>query len=251
MAGASRGRSLQNNSVRYRSLFRRWAVLALCGMVLISGSLPARAQGTPALEQLLDLLDKARDSFRSAEANLVWEQYTSVVQETDTQKGKVSYRRQGNETQMALDITDPSSKYVLFASGKLQLFEPRLNRVTVYDAQKNQSALESFLVLGFGGGGHALEKSYDLKYLDTEEIAGIDAAKLDLTPKNPKVLNMFPHIVLWIDPSRGVSVQQQFFQQGGDYRLTKYSEIQLNHKIPDSVFKLKTDSKTTFQNMSQ
>ena len=226
-------------------------MLAFCATLLLCGSLPAGAQDNPGLGQLLDLLDKARDSFRSAEANLVWEQYTSVVQDTDTQKGKVSYRRQGNEAQMALEITDPSSKYVLFAGAKLQLFEPRLNRVTVYDAQKNQSTLESFLVLGFGGGGHALEKSYDLKYLGTEKIAGVDAAKLDLTPRNPKVLNMFPHIVLWIDPALGVSVQQQFFQQGGDYRLSKYSEIHLNRKIPESVFRLKTDGKTTYQNMSQ
>ena len=106
-------------------------------------------------------------------------------------------------------------------------------------------------MLGFGGGGHALLKSFDLNYLGTEKIGGVDTAKLDLTPKNPKVLNMFPHIILWIDPARGVSVQQQFFQQGGDYRLSTYSDIQLNRKIPDAVFKLKTDSKTTFQNMSQ
>ena len=61
---------------------------------------------------------------------------------------------------------------------------------------------------------------------------------------------MFSHIILWIDPARGVSLQQQFFQQGGDYRLSKYSDIQLNRKIPDSVFKLKTDNKTSVQNMS-
>jgi outer membrane lipoprotein-sorting protein len=173
------------------------------------------------------------------------------VQETDTQKGKIYYRRQANETQMALEFTDPSPKYVLFSGGKLQLLEPRIDRVTEYDAQKNRGEFESFLVLGFGGGGHAMEKSYDLKYLGMEKIADMDAAKLDLIPKNPKVQNMFPHIVLWIDPARGVSVQQQLFQQGGDYRLSKYSDIQVNgRKIADSVFKLKTDGKTTFQSMS-
>lgn len=194
-------------------------------------------------------MDKAHETFHSAEATLISEQYTSVVQETDTQKGKVYYRRQGNDTQMALEFTDPYPKYVLFTGGKLQLFEPRLDRVTAYDAQKNQGEFESFLVLGFGGGGHAMEKSYDLKYLGTETIAGVATAKLDLVPRNAKVQNMFPHITLWIDPARGVSVQQQFFQQGGDYRLSKYSDIQLNHKVPDTVFKLKTDAKTTFQNM--
>jgi hypothetical protein len=40
-------------------------------------------------------------------------------------------------------------------------------------------------------------------------------------------------------------VQQQFFEPQGDYRLTKYSEVQVNgKKIPDEVFKLKTTGKT-------
>ena len=45
-------------------------------------------------------------------------------------------------------------------------------------------------------------------------------------------------------------MQHQFFQQGGDYRLSKYSDIELNGKIPDSAFKLKSNGKTTFQKMS-
>ena len=43
-----------------------------------------------------------------------------------------------------------------------------------------------------------------------------------------------------------VSVQQQLFEPSGDYRLAKYSDIQLNQKIPDSEFKLKTTGKTKF-----
>jgi outer membrane lipoprotein-sorting protein len=235
--------------LRSSSLFRRWRVALVVGTVAFA-SLPARSQSDAGLERVLSSMDKAHETFRSAEANLVWDVYTSVVQETDTQKGKVYYRRQGNETQMALEFTEPSPKFVLFSGGKLQLFEPRLDRVTVYDAQKNQGEVESFLVLGFGGGGRVLGKSYELKFLGTEKVEGVDAAKIDLVPKNAKVLNMFPHIVLWIDEARGVSVQQQFFQQGGDYRISKYTDIQINRKIPESAFKLKTGSKTTFQNMS-
>ena len=52
--------------------------------------------------------------------------------------------------------------------------------------------------------------------------------------------------MLWIDPARVVSVQQQFFEPSGDYRLAKYSDIQINQKLPDSVFKLKTTGKTKF-----
>ena len=84
----------------------------------------------------------------------------------------------------------------------------------------------------------------DVKYLGTEKVGGIDAAKLDLVPKSQSIRNTFQHIVLWIDPARGVSVQQQLAEPSGDYRLAKYSDIELNQKIPDTVFKLKTTSKT-------
>jgi len=96
----------------------------------------------------------------------------------------------------------------------------------------------------FGGGGHEMLKSFDVNYLGTEKIDGIETAKLDLVPKSQKMKNNFPHITLWIDASRGVSLQQQLFETNGDYRLAKYSDIQINKKIPDSVFKLKTSSKT-------
>jgi hypothetical protein len=45
-------------------------------------------------------------------------------------------------------------------------------------------------------------------------------------------------------------VRQQLFQKSGDYRLAIYSDIRLNEKIPEAVFKLKTNSKTTFQTVS-
>jgi outer membrane lipoprotein-sorting protein len=62
------------------------------------------------------------------------------------------------------------------------------------------------------------------------------------------VRQQFAHILLWIDPARGISVQQQLFQASGDYRLAKYSNIELNEKVPDGTFKLKTSGKTKIIN---
>jgi len=72
----------------------------------------------------------------------------------------------------------------------------------------------------------------------------VETAKLDLTPKSEKVKQNFARILLWIDPQRGLSVQQQLFEPNGDNRLAKYFDIQVNQKISDNVFKLKTSAKT-------
>jgi outer membrane lipoprotein-sorting protein len=67
---------------------------------------------------------------------------------------------------------------------------------------------------------------------------------MELTPKSAHLRNNIARILLWIDPGRGVSVQQQFFEPSGDYRLARYSDIQINQKLPENVFKLKTTPKT-------
>ena len=196
------------------------------------------------LDKVLAEMDTAAKNFRSTEASFVWEQYQKVINETESQKGKIYFRRQDGEIQMAADISEPDKKYILYSGGKVQVYQPKIDQVTEYNPGKNRSDLESFLVLGFGGSGHDLLKSYDVKYVGSETIGGIEVAKLELTPKSAKLRNNIAKILLWIDPARGVSVQQQFLEPGGDYRLAKYSDIRLNQKLPDNVFKLKTTGKT-------
>lgn len=204
-------------------------------------------QKNPAtLESVLRLMDTTAATFHSAEGSFVWDQYTAVVQETDTQKGKIYFRRRDHDIQMATDITEPDKKYVLYTNGKVQLYQPKIDQVTEYNAGKKRSDIDSFLVLGFGGSGHDLAKNYTVQFLGTERIGDIQAAKLELIPKSQSVLNNIARILLWIDPAQGISVQQQFFQPSGDYRLAKYSDVQLNQRVPDDVFKLKTTGKTKF-----
>ncbi len=222
-----------------------WWVAAIISLVLTAWAQePHNAQSKAELERVLDQMDQTAENFRTTEADFVWDQYQKVVNETDTQKGKVYFRRAGSEVQMAADITEPDKKYVLFTGGKVEVYQPRIDQVTVYNAGKNRDAFESFLVLGFGGRGHDMLKSFEVKYLGSEKLNGMDTAKLDLVPKSQRVRNTFAHIVLWIDPARGVSVQQQLFEPSGDYRLARYSDIELNQKISDTVFKLKTTGKT-------
>ena len=101
-------------------------------------------------------------------------------------------------------------------------------------------------MLGFGGGGHDLLKSFDVKLAGQENLNGVQTAKLEMVPKSARVRGMFERVVMWVDPKMGVAVRQQFYQPEGDYRLTKYSDIHLNQKLADNTFKLKTDGKTKY-----
>jgi outer membrane lipoprotein-sorting protein len=212
-------------------------------LVVLGVALAAHAQN---LEAVLNSMDKAAGDFKTAQTEFVWDQFEKVVGEHDYQKGTMYFRRQGDDVQMAADITSPDKKYVLFTGGMVSVYVPKAGQVTEYDARKNKADFETFLVLGFGGRGHDLAKSFDVKYSGMEQVQGVNAAKLDLTPKSQKVANMFQTITLWIDPARGVSVQQLFTEKSGDYRLAKYSNIQPNPKLSNDVFKLKTSGKVTY-----
>jgi outer membrane lipoprotein-sorting protein len=227
------------------------ALLIVLASLLVATALQA-AQPTKGadnsgadLDKVLSRMDTTASQFRSAEANLSWEQYQKVINDSDVEEGKIYFRRNGKDIQMMADISKPAPRQIFYSNGKVQLFEPKVNRVTVYSPGKSRADIESFVVLGFGGGGHELLKNFDVKYAGTEDLNGIQTDKLELTPKSARLRGMFERLVMWIDPKLGVAVQQKFFQPEGDYRLTKYSDIHLNQKIPDNTFKLKTDSKTT------
>src|SRR5690242_16275406 len=78
---------------------------------------------SPELEKVLDQMDKAAAAFHTTETAFEWDQFQKVVEETDVQKGKVYFRRSGDETQMAADIDQPDKKYVLFADSKVQIYQ--------------------------------------------------------------------------------------------------------------------------------
>ena len=207
--------------------------------------------GNP-LDAVLKKMDATAASFRSVQADFEWDTYEKVINEVDDiQTGTVYYRRNGKNIEMMAVVkmagSDPTKrksepKYVLFSNGKISMYQPKPDTVTVYDLSKN---FESYVVLGFGGSGQDLVKAFDVTYVGPETIEGVATAKLQLIPKSEKVRNTYNKILLWIDLDKGISLQQQFFSPQGDYRLTKYQNTDLNgKKIPDEVFKLKTTSKT-------
>ncbi|HVI11206.1 MAG TPA: outer membrane lipoprotein carrier protein LolA, partial [Candidatus Binatia bacterium] len=170
---------------------------------------------------MLKKMDATAASFRSLQADFVWDQYQKVVDETDTQKGTVYYRRNGGEVEMMAEVKHPDQKSVLYKEGKLQVYQPKIEQVMEYSTAGNRGEIESYLVLGFGGSGEDLKKSFDVSESGEENIGGVATAKLELVPKSDKLRNNFSRITLWIDLGRGISIQQRFDQPSGDYRLAK------------------------------
>jgi len=202
------------------------------------------------LEGVLRKLDAAAASFQSTTADFEFDStQTDPVPDTDVQKGIVYYDRKANAFQMGVHINEvngkPVPKIITVSGGVFKLYEQLPNQVTT---SSKVSKYESYLVLGFGASGKDLQQKWNITYLGSETLNGIKTDKLQLIAKDPQVLKLFPKVVIWIDPSRGVSLKQIFDEGQGQSRTCIYSNIKVNQPLPADAFTFKTDSKTQFIN---
>jgi outer membrane lipoprotein-sorting protein len=230
---------------------KRIALLCL-GLVV---SLPLGAQtASPAssadLEKVISQLNAAAAKFESAEADFTWDQFQAVVQDHDLQTGTIYYeRKKGGSTRVAAylkqDNGKPVPKTVVFDGGDANFYEPGIKQLTVIRAGANRNQWESFLTLGFGGSGTDLNVNWKVSLLGTENMDGVQVAKLDLVPVQQSVANMFTHVTIWVDPAKGLSHKQIFYQPSGDLRTATYTNIRYNLPIAADVFQLKLPPGTT------
>lgn len=219
---------------------------------LLSLPIAAFAQGnTPDVAKVISQLNAASAKFQSAQANFDWDVFMVAVQDHDIQTGTIFFERTKGEktTQMAAYLKQHNGKdapkTMIYTGGQLQYFEPEIKQLTLLEAGKNQSQWESFLTLGFGGSGADLEANWKVTVQGTDTLNGVPVVKLDLVPLQQKVLNMFTHVTIWIDPNRSLSYKQVFYESSGDTRTAVYKDVRYNTPIPPATFKLSLPKDTT------
>ncbi|GGA64615.1 hypothetical protein GCM10011507_15300 [Edaphobacter acidisoli] len=221
------------------------AILAITAALAI----PTHAQTLP---EVLHQMDAASTRFHSAQADFRWDLYERVVKQTTTQNGSIYFDKTGATTQMGAKIDPPYAKFLEYKNGTLRLFDPGADHLTILHAGANQQQYESFLTLGFGGSGTDLAKSWNITLQGKETLndgsGPIETVKLDLVPKDPKVLENVSHITIWVDLKRGISLKQQFFLPSEDEKTATYTHIRYNQKVNTSPYTIKTDKKTTIDN---
>jgi outer membrane lipoprotein-sorting protein len=226
---------------------KRIGLICLGLIVSLPGSLKAQSGGD--VEKVIAQLNAAAAKFQSAQADFSWDQYQEVVQAHDLQTGTIYYERKKGSTRVAADLEKDNGKdapkTVIFDEGEAHFYEPNIKQLTIIKAGANQSQWESFLTLGFGGSGDELKANWKISLLGTEPLDGVSVAKLDLVPLQANVANMFSHVTIWIDPARGVSLKQIFYQPSGDLRTALYKNIRYNVPLAASVFQLKLPKDVT------
>lgn len=222
-----------------------FAFAALAAIILLPGRSAFAADN---LQSVLHKLDQSAAKFRSASANFEFDSVTTEpVPDKNVQKGAIYYERKGKSFKMGVHIREengrPVPKVITVNGGSARLYEKLIDQVTTIS---NASKLESYVGVGFGASGKELAEKWNVTYQGSEIVGGVKTEKLELVPKDPAVLKYFRKITIWVDPERDVTLKQLFDEGPGQYRVSTYSNIKLNQRLPGDAFTFKTDKHTRY-----
>jgi outer membrane lipoprotein-sorting protein len=236
---------------RRKAVWRKSVTLTAL-LLLVAATRPALAADD--LDKVLAALDASSAKFKSAQADIDWDNVQTVpVPDDDKQLGTALFARsKDGQMQIAVHLKSdngtPVQKDLVYAGGVGKLYEARLKQMQVFQVGDKRSELDTFLTLGFGGSGKDLQKSWVVSSAGTESVGGVTAAKLQLVPRDANLAKTAPKVLLWIDTDKGVAVKQQRFDPSGNYVVFSYSNIRLNGSVPSSAFDLKPPSGTQIVN---
>jgi len=202
------------------------------------------------LESVLERMDRTAASFRTFSADLRSVAHTAVIDEDDVTTGTILVKRANRGMDMLMELTTPAAdrKSIAIHGQRAEIYYPKMKTIEEYDISRYRALLGQFLLIGFGTSGKELAEAYNMKVLGTDQVAGLQATRLELVPKSPEVLKNLKRLELWIPESGDYPVQQKFYLAAGDYKLATYTNAKKNPPLSDSDLKLRAprDAKRVF-----
>jgi len=211
-------------------------LILLCSLVF---GLPARAANQASakltLDYVLSMMDHSAADFKSLTAAIEHVKYTAIVKDTSSETGEIFVRKDAKER---IDFQSPDPRTILRNGDNLYIYTPKINRVEEYNIGKNRAMVDQYLALGFGTRTEVLRRNYDISLTGEEELDGHKAAILELTPHSEEQKKQIAKVVMWVDQSSWLPIQQKFVEAGtGDYVLSHYTKVMKNLKLGDGKFK--------------
>src|ERR1700753_2035346 len=119
---------------------------------------PAAAANTNnELSAVLAKMNQTSAGFKSAQGDFEFQNYQDLTKDTDTQQGKIYFRRrQKGSVDAAFYIDGKAPRQVVYKNGLLQVYEQKIGQVTERKVDNNKADVEAFLSLGFGATGDDL-----------------------------------------------------------------------------------------------
>lgn len=196
------------------------------------------------LDDVLARMDRAAPAFKGFSANLTSVTHTAVIDEDETEKGRILLKRDKRDMEMLVEFGEPNAKSVAVHDRKAEIYYPKLQTIEEYDIGQYQALLDQFMLIGFGTSGKELAASYEMKVLGNDSIAGTSTTHLELMPKSAEVRKNLKKLELWIPEADGYPVQQKIFLAAGDYKVFTYTNVKMNPPLSEQDLRLKVPKDT-------
>lgn len=181
------------------------------------------------LNTVLARIEAAARGFSGVSAQMTAVTHTAVLNDDTTESGSFRMQRRHKEVRALVDFqTEKDKRIIFFADKTVEYYSPNLQLVQVYDLGAQAKILDQLILLGFGTPVKDLEAAYKIELAGTETVDGKRAARLELEPRDVPTRERLVKAELWIPEDGGLPIQQKFYQKNGNYRLVKYSDLQLS-----------------------
>ena len=213
---------------------RRRLLSAACFVAL---AVCARAE---TLESVLRQMDSAAAAFQSLTAHVRSVKHTAIVNDDTVDEGTMWVKRvRPRVSRMLIEFTVPDKYYVAISEKKAEVYRPKIATIEEYDVAKFRDLKDQLFLLSFGAAGRDLAAAYKVSLKASETVAGSPAAKLELIPKSDKLLQQVPKIEMWVSTAIWQPVQQKVYDvTPGDYRLSTYTDVNLNVPVSEDQLKI-------------
>ncbi len=196
------------------------------------------------LDLVFTRIDTAAKMFKSVSATISDTHHTALVDTDDTQLGSFKLVKSKDGVHMLVQYE--GAQTLAYDPHTGRSYNPKTKVVDELDFSKQQQQeATQFFELGFGADSAELKSAYDIAYVGEEKIGDQATTHIRLIPKAADLRKSIKQADLWYGPN-GIVVQQKFLQPSGDYRLVKYSSVQLGG-VTDKDVELKLPKGATVQ----
>ena len=207
-------------------------------VVLFGGISPQAQQGN--LQATLAKLDAASARFKSAEADVHRDAYTSFIKETKATDGITYFKRDmGGKMEFGVKTSGEDARTILYKDGVARIYNPTAGCTNTVE----NNSIDTYITIGFGGSGKDLALKWDITDLGPDTINGTKVEKLDLVPKDEGARKNVAKMSVWVDLDRDVSLKQILYSAGSkDTNTATFSNIKLNTTVNTKPYAIKGNS---------
>lgn len=216
-------------------------ILMMGGRAIASGVMPVNTPTTDTAvkgKELLTLLETRYKETQTYQGEFTQVKKSELFLEEVHSKGKFWYHKTGR---FRCEYLPPNAQVNLILDNTAYMYIPEIKQVEVYHFKPTDSPAKRLnrMLLGFGASVKDVLEVYDVRWLPEEETP--ESFALIFKPIHQSTTEeedfQFEAIKIWVRKDTLLPSRLVFNETGGDITEVTLTNVELNKKIKDSVFK--------------